>query len=650
MEKIPNELTEEQKLQTSPEITNETPVEGEEVQTPVEETPQTDTGEVDNAVEETIPTPPHQPEEDSEEEPEVLTAEVEEEKEYVIPDTHEGIISRLNTLADNAEQSEKAELDLLKQVFYKRIKEEKAKKYAEFINGGGKEEEFQLQPNPLEDEFKKIMTIIKDQRNKMMMAIEKQKELNLEKKKAIIEKIKELSTSPEDANKAYETIRTLQNEWKDIKPIPASAANEIWKSYQVVVEQYYDLLKTNNALRDYDYKKNLEAKTKLCEEAEALNDDPDIIHASRILQELHQEFREIGPVTKDLRESLWNRFKAASSAVNKRHAQYFEQIKEKEEENLKKKTEICEKIEAVETANLQNFTAWDNLSKQILEWQAEWKAIGHATKKMNNKIYERFRAACDNFFSKKANFFKEQRKTFAENTAKKIALCEKAEALQESTAWNKTTDAIIQLQKEWKEIGPVAHKTSVSLWERFNTACNAFFDNKKKTLGDQRKEEQENLNKKKSIIDQLKALVETDGENIAEQLKELQANWNSIGHVPFKSKDKVYDAYRAACDELYNKFNLRTRRTNSSRPSEKLPEGNSLFRLYESKKNELNTYENNFSFLSSNSKKGNALIDSMQKKIANLKEEVADILQKLKEEQAAQKKTEDTSTEETITE
>ena len=434
MEKIPNELTEEQKLQTSPEITNETPVEGEEVQTPVEETPQTDTGEVDNAVEETIPTPPHQPEEDSEKEPEVLTAEVEEEKEYVIPDTNEGIISRLNTLADNAEQSEKAELDLLKQVFYKRIKEEKAKKYAEFINGGGKEEEFQLQPNPLEDEFKKIMTIIKDQRNKMMMAIEKQKELNLEKKKAIIEKIKELSTSPEDANKAYETIRTLQNEWKDIKPIPASAANEIWKSYQVVVEQYYDLLKTNNALRDYDYKKNLEAKTKLCEEAEALNDDPDIIHASRILQELHQEFREIGPVTKDLRESLWNRFKAASSAVNKRHAQYFEQIKEKEEENLKKKTEICEKIEAVETANLQNFTAWDDLSKQILEWQAEWKAIGHATKKMNNKIYERFRAACDNFFSKKANFFKEQRKTFAENTAKKIALCEKAEALQESTA------------------------------------------------------------------------------------------------------------------------------------------------------------------------------------------------------------------------
>ena len=597
MEKIPNELTEEQKLQTSPEITNETPVEGEEVQTPVEETPQTDTGEVDNAVEETIPTPPHQPEEDSEEEPEVLTAEVEEEKEYVIPDTNEGIISRLNTLADNAEQSEKAELDLLKQVFYKRIKEEKAKKYAEFINGGGKEEEFQLQPNPLEDEFKKIMTIIKDQRNKMMMAIEKQKELNLEKKKAIIEKIKELSTSPEDANKAYETIRTLQNEWKDIKPIPASAANEIWKSYQVVVEQYYDLLKTNNALRDYDYKKNLEAKTKLCEEAEALNDDPDIIHASRILQELHQEFREIGPVTKDLRESLWNRFKAASSAVNKRHAQYFEQIKEKEEENLKKKTEICEKIEAVETANLQNFTAWDDLSKQILEWQAEWKAIGHATKKMNNKIYERFRAACDNFFSKKANFFKEQRKTFAENTAKKIALCEKAEALQESTAWNKTTDAIIQLQKEWKEIGPVAHKTSVSLWERFNTACNAFFDNKKKTLGDQRKEEQENLNKKKSIIDQLKALAETDGENISEQLKELQANWNSIGHVPFKSKDKVYDAYRAACDELYNKFNLRTRRPNSSRPSEKLPEGNSLFRLYESKKNELNTYENNFSFL-----------------------------------------------------
>ena len=641
MEQIPNEQAEEQKLQTSPETTQEAPISGEEVQKTVENPQEKE--EVTPVAEEEIPTQ----ESDNSEEGDVQFQEAEEEKkEYAIPDTNEGIVERLNALAENAEQSEKNELDILKQTFYKRLKEERIKEHADFIKNGGEEDKYQPAPYPLEEEFKKVMGIIKEQRNKMLLAIEKQKELNLEKKKAIIEHIKELSTSPEDANKAYETVRALQNEWKEIKPIPASEANEIWKSYQMAVEQYYDLLKTNNALRDYDYKKNLEAKNNLCKEAEALIDDPDIVHASRVLQELHQAFREIGPVAKDLREDLWTRFKTASSAINKRHAQYFEQVKEKEEENLQKKTEICEKIEAIETANLQNFNTWEEISKKILELQAEWKTIGHATKKMNNKIYERYRAACDNFFNKKSAFFKEQRRIFSENAAKKTALCEKAEAVKDSTEWNKTTDILIQLQKEWKEIGPVAHKTSVALWERFNTACNAFFDKKKEIVGGQRKEEQENLAKKKSLIENLRQLIESGDETVAEKFKEMQTEWNSIGHVPFKSKDKIYNTYREVCDEIYSKFNLRQyRSSNNQRTNEKAMEGNQLFRLYENKKNELNTYETNFSFLSANSKKGNTLIDNMQKKIESLKKEVADILQKIKEEQA-QKKEEETPSEE----
>lgn len=633
MENFPNEqLTEEPKLQASPEATTEAPVAGEEVKAEVEES---------QAIEEVVSVETTAPQEEPEEKvsdddielPEI--SEEDEVKKISIPETNEGIIERLNTLAENAEQSEKAELDLLKQVFYKRIKEEKAQAQADFVQNGGNEEEFKAEVSPLEEEFKKVMAIIKEQRNKLQQAVEKQKELNLEKKKIIIERIKQFLTSPEDANKGFDTVRTLQAEWKEIKPIPATAANEIWKSYQVVIEQFYDLLKTNNALRDYDYKKNLEAKTKLCETAEALAEETDIIRAARTLQELHQEFREIGPVAKELREELWNRFKTASSAVNKRHAQYFEQIKEVEEQNLAKKTEICEKIEAIVTDNLKNFSSWDEISKQIIDLQAEWKTIGRATKKMNNKIYERFRAACDNFFNKKTDFFKEQRKMFADNVAKKTELCEKAEALKESTEWNKTTEALIELQQAWKEIGPMSHKSSTALWERFNTACNEFFAKKKETLGGQRKEEQENLAKKNTIIETLKTLAEEGGDAVAEKLKELQAEWNAVGHVPFKSKDKVYEAYKDIVDEIYKKFNLRQRRQGNNAPRADKPaaEGNNLFRLYEIKKSELNTYETNFSFLSANSKKGNALIDSMQKKIDELKKEVAEIKQRIIEEQ-----------------
>jgi hypothetical protein len=563
----------------------------------------------------------------------------EEEPTFQIPDTKEEIVARVTAIAQSGEVGSRQEQDLLKQAFYRLQKEERAQKQAEFVANGGDPADFTPEEDPLEEELKGQLGIIKEIRAKQIEDKEKLKESNLQKKKEIIEKIKALCTSPEDANKAYDTFRALQAEWKEIKPIPESAANEIWKQFQFCQDQFYDLLKTNSAMRDYDFKKNLEAKTLLCEAAEKLVDDPDIIKASHELQQLHQEFREIGPVAKDIREELWTRFKTASSAINKRHAQYFEGLKEKEEENLAKKTAICEAIEAIETDNLQGFSQWDGLTKQIISLQEEWKTIGRAPKKSNTKIFERFRAACDNFFNKKSEFFKEQKKTYAANAAKKLALVEKAEELKESTQWVATTNEFVQLQKEWKEIGPTTHKVSNNLWERFNKACNEFFDKKKTTLGDQHKEESENLAKKKTIIEKLEALAIEGGDTVGDTVRQLQDEWNAIGHVPYKSKDKVYAKYKEVIDKLDKEFNLHIRRQPKQGRNDgerNAPTGNNLMRAYENKKAELATYENNISFLTSTSKKGSVLIDSMLKKIENLKADLAELADKINKQQAEQ--------------
>ena len=579
------------------------------------------------------------------EEPDDLELNFEEEgpmKEITVPETKEGIIERLNILAEHPEQSEKQELDLLKQNFYKILKEEKAQAFKDFTEKGGNVDEYIPQPEPLEDIFKEKMSVIKEHRAELQEAAEHQKEANLEKKKALIEQIKDLAKTPEEANKNYEAFRKLQEAWKEIKPIPTQSSNEVWKNFQFAVEQYYDLLKENNALRDYDFKKNLESKTLLCEAAEKLVDDPDIINASHQLQQLHQEFREIGPVAKDLREDLWNRFKAASTAINKRHAQYFDQLKEKEDENLKLKTALCEEIENIETANLQSFSEWDAITKKIIEIQQRWKEIGRAPKKMNTSIFERFRAACDNFFNKKAEHFKEQKKEYAENAGKKIALCEQAEALKDSTEWNATTNKLVQLQKDWKEIGLVSRKVSNSLWERFNSACNYFFEQKKKVLGDQRKEETANLTKKMTIIDKLEAIAVEGGQEAAEKVRALMDEWGETGHVPFKEKDKVYAKYHDIIDRLFKELNLSSIRKSGNRPRRNNNErsnqndagnhsrGNGLYRLYETKKAELATYENNISFLTSHSKSGNTLIDTMNKKIDSLKSELESLVERIK--------------------
>lgn len=566
-------------------------------------------------------------------------AEPEKEKTFDIPDTKQGIVDRLTEIAKSGDAGSRSEQEALKQAFYKLQREERAQEKAQFIANGGKEEDYQPGEDPLEEELKGQLSILKEIRAQQIKDIEKQKEENLEKKKAIIEQIKAICTTPEEASKAYDTFKKLQAEWKEIKPIPESAANEIWKQFQFCQDQFYDLLKTNSALRDYDFKKNLEAKTLLCEAAEKLADNPDIISAFHQLQQLHLQFREIGPVAKEVREELWNRFKAASSVINKRHAQYFEGLKEKEEENLKKKTEICEEIEAIDVDKLQGFAQWDGVTKQILALQERWKTIGRATKKMNTKIFDRFRAACDNFFQKKAEFFKEQKKIYANNAALKQALVEKAEALKDSTQWNATTQELVKLQKEWREIGATAHKASNALWERFNAACNEFFNKKKAVLGDQHKEENENLNKKNTVIEKLEALAIEGGENIADAVRALQEEWNSIGHVPFKSKDKLFARYRETLDKLNKEFNLhlfsrqgRGQKREGARP---MPEGNALIRLYEARKAELATYENNISFLTSSSKKGSALIDNMLRKIESLKANLADLAERINNPQPA---------------
>ena len=575
-----------------------------------------------------------------------------------MPDNKEGIIERLNMLAEHPEQSEKQELDLLKLNFYRILKEEKTHSFNQFIEAGGKVEEYIQQQDPLEETFKEKMSVIKEHRAELQEAAEQQKEVNLEKKKAIVEQIKDLAKTPEEANKNYEAFRKLQETWKEIKPIPTQASNEVWKNFQFSVEQYYDLLKENNALRDYDFKKNLESKTLLCEAAEKLVDDPDIINASHQLQQLHQEFREIGPVSKDLREDLWNRFKTASTSINKRHAQYFEQLKEKEDENLQLKTTLCEEIENIETANLQSFSEWDAITKKIIEIQQRWKEIGRAPKKMNTSIFERFRAACDNFFNKKAEHFKEQKKEYADNAGKKIALCEQAEALKESTDWNATTNKLVQLQKDWKEIGLVSRKVSNALWERFNSACNYFFEQKKKVLGDQRKEETANLTKKMTIIDKLEAIAVEGGQDVAEKVRGLMNEWAETGHVPFKEKDKVYAKYHDIIDRLFKELNLSSIRKGGARPrrnnernnqneSNNYSRGNGLYRLYEAKKVELATYENNISFLTSHSKTGNTLIDTMNKKIEVLKSELESLVDRIKAQESGadvvERKSEDKS-------
>ena len=552
------------------------------------------------------------------------------------------IVERVKTIADSEETPEKAEIDHLKTSFYRLHVAEREAQQKAYLEAGGEPEKYQVMPDEEEEAFKAAMAVIKEKRQKAFSEQEDLKQENLKKKEAIIEKIKTMATTPEEANSNFQEFKVLQQEWKTIKPVPAEKVNELWRNYQLYVEQYYDLLNLNREAREYDFKKNLEKKTQLCEAAEKLADESDVISAFHQLQDLHQEYRETGPVEKELREQVWQRFKAASTVINKRHQQHFEEIRAEEEENLVKKTALCEKIEDIVKQERKNTSDWDSQSKEIIALQQEWKTIGFTPQKMNTKIFERFRAACDEFFTKKGEYFKELKEKYAENAKRKQELVEKAQALKDSTDWKKTSDKLIALQKEWKTIGMVPKRLGDQLWEDFLAACNHFFEARNAVHADERNEERENLAKKNEIIEKLKQLAEGAVENLQEEMRKLTDEFNSIGHVPFKEKDKMFKEYHETLDKLYKTLNIKAsnRRMDNFRNNLKKVvqrgenaidnERGRLVRRFEQLRQDINTYENNLGFLSISSKKGNNLIDDMNRRVQKLKDELEEIKQKIK--------------------
>ena len=550
------------------------------------------------------------------------------------------VLARAREIAQGEEAPQKEEVDYLKTAFYKLHIAEREARLKEYIDGGGDPEAYQILPDEDEEAFKAEMGIIKERRQKLFKEQEKQE--NLQRKLEIIEKIKAMVTSPEEANKSYKEFKALQEEWKEIKNVPAEKANELWRNYQLYVEQFYDLLKLNSEAREYDFKKNLELKTKLCEAAEKLAEETEIISAFHQLQKLHQEFREIGPVAKELREEIWTRFKAASTVINKRHQQHFEELRAKEEDNLARKTALCEKVEAIAAEENKGSADWERHTKEIIAIQAEWKTIGFAPQKMNVKIFERFRAACDDFFGRKAEYFKGLKENFKENADKKRALIEKAKALQDSTDWKSTSDKLINLQKEWKTIGMVPKKLGDQLWEEFLGACNKFFEARNAAGASGRGEEYQNLEKKRGIIEQLKAIATESGDGLQEKVQQLVEQYQAIGHVPFKEKDKIYAEYHAIVDKLYKELNISVAKRRLSKFKDNLRqvaerggdaldnERARLMRQYEQLKSEVQTYENNLGFLNASSKKGNSLIDEMNRKVQKLKDEVQLVRDKIK--------------------
>lgn len=553
------------------------------------------------------------------------------------------IVTRLQALAqDQIEEVTKQELDFLKQEFYKMNNAEHEEAKRQFIENGGNENDFTPVETTEEVDFKRLMGEIKKEMSIQASNLERQKEENYQIKLSILEELKKNIESPENANKSYNEFKTLQQRWNEIKLVPQAHVNELWKSYQLYVEQFYDLLKLNNEFREYDFKKNLEMKLHLCEAAEKLGEESDVISAFHQLQKLHQEFREIGPVSKELRDEIWKRFKTASSIVNKRHQQHFEEIKAAEQLNLDQKTVICEIIEAIEYDKLTSLYAWDKQTQEVIALQNKWKTIGFVPQKMNTKIFERFRKACDDFFRHKGEFFKRMRGEQAQNLEKKLALCEKAESLKDSTDWRETAEELTKLQKEWKTIGPVSNKYSVNIWKRFISACDYFFEQKNKATSSMRSVEQENLTKKKAIISELEAIQGKDDEEAGKRLRELIKEWNETGHVPFKEKDNLYKQYHALVDKLFEQFhmNASNKRLNNFRsnissiqqegPQTLFREREKLMRQAENLKSELKTYENNLGFLSLSSKKGNSLLVELNRKVEKLKDDLNLIKEKIK--------------------
>ena len=570
----------------------------------------------------------------------VAEAEPAEKKVYT---TRQEVLERVKELAHNDETPTKEEVEHLKTSYYKLLSAEREADQKEYLEKGGEPESYQIHPDETEEMFKAEMGLIKEKRSRLFQEQEKEKAANLARKLEILEEIKGMITSPEEANRRFSEFKKLQQEWKDIKSVPAEKSKELWNNYHHYEQQFYDLLKLNSEAREYDFKKNLDLKIKICEAAEKLAEEPDVISAFHQLQELHQQYREAGPVARDLREEVWARFKAASTVINKRHQQHFENLRSKEEENLKKKTELCEKVEAIAKEENKGAADWERHTKEIIALQAEWKTIGFAPQKMNVKIFERFRAACDDFFGRKTQFFKDMKGQFAANADKKRALVAQAQALKDSTDWKSTSDKLIALQKEWKTIGMVPKRLGDQLWKEFLDACNHFFEARNAANAGTRNEERANLAKKREIIEKLRQIAESDEAGDAQdQVNELVSEYNEVGHVPYREKDKLYEEYRAVLDKLYKEFNItvQRRRMNNFRNNlrnvaEKGAnaldnERTRMMRRYENLKQEIQTYENNLGFLNVSSKKGSSLIDEMNRKVQKLKDELALIKEQIK--------------------
>lgn len=551
--------------------------------------------------------------------------------------TKEEIIKRFEEILQNIENVGRQDIEHLKQAFYKIRKHETDAARKAFVENGGDADAFVPEADEYEQKFKVLVSAIKEKRTEIAKAAEQLKEENLEKKNRIIEKIKEFISSGEDVNKYYNEFKQLRQEWNDIKLIPQEKATELWKNYQLYVERFYDLLKINNEFRTYDFKKNLELKTALCEAAEKLEEEPDVVSAFYQLQNLHHEFREIGPVAPEMREEIWGRFKKASTVINKKHQQHFEELKAKEQGNYEAKQAICEKIESIDCTALKTFADWDEKTNEVIALQSEWKTIGFAPQKLNVKIFERFRAACDAFFKAKSEFYKTIKTEKNENLQRKIALAERAEALKDSTDWKKTTEELTRLQKEWKTIGSVSKKYSDAVWNRFISACDYFFEQKKNMFAGQKSEEQANLAAKLELIEQIESIPEdADAAEALKTVKELQEKWNSIGFVPFKEKDKIYKRFIASVDKWYDSYRqgvsdrrISAFKDNIDRIASKdgnavnglYRERDKVVKMYESMKSELATYENNMSFLNVSSK-NSSFMQEINKKIEKLKSDI----------------------------
>ncbi len=547
--------------------------------------------------------------------------------------TREDIIARLQEIVGDISIAKRPELESLKQSFYKLQRTAQEEQVAAFVAGGGTAEEFKPETDPLEEQFRKLMNIIKEKKAAAQEALEIVQKENYKKKLELLDRFKALIEKANTEGASYNEFKALLQEWKDIKEVPADKSNELWKAYQQYAEQFYDIQKLNNEFREYDFKKNMEAKIAICEEAEKLADDPDIVAAFRKLQKLHQDYRETGPVSKESREEIWNRFKTASTVINKRHQQHFEQLKEKEKENLDQKTVICELLEGIEFDKLTTFQSWNDKTQEVLALQKKWKDIGFAPAKQNQKIFERFRAACDAFFSRKGEFFKQAKTDMTANLEKKTALCEQAEALKDSTDWKETADKMADLQKQWREIGPVQKKYTNTIWKRFIGACDYFYEQRDKNTSSKKREENANLAAKKDILAKLK---EFDAQNLSDDdiqaIQQLVDDWNGIGFVPFKVKDKIAAEFKAVMEPFAGI--VRSGRGRQAQRGAAARESGSprekLMRQYEQKKSEIQTYENNLGFMNASSKAGNGFVDAIKAKIETLKQEADDLLAQIK--------------------